>query len=71
LPQWKSIKRSGVLSDREALVLELRIGLVSDVAIATSQIAHRLGCSERTIADLERSAYGKIRARLHVEGFPS
>ncbi len=71
VPQWKTIKARGTLSDREVLVLELRIGIVSDVAATTEQIARRLHCTGATVTALERRALTKLRESLHVKEIPT
>lgn len=69
LGQWKHLSTE-VLEAREARVLGLRLGLVSNVALSHRQIARRMHTSSTTIATLERRAIAKVTAALHLEGRP-
>lgn len=64
LPVWPTLKRR--LSGREAMVLNLRLGLVSNVPLSQAQIARRLGLTANGIAAIEERAKAKIRAAVHL-----
>jgi DNA-directed RNA polymerase sigma subunit (sigma70/sigma32) len=66
-PHWKRLARE-VLDPREAKVLGLRLGMISDVGLAQRQIARRLHVGDATIAHIEKRALAKVTAALNVEG---
>ena len=58
LPAWTRLRRD-VLSEREALVLSLRVGIVSDRPFTHEVIARRLQLSKASIVKIERGALRK------------
>jgi DNA-directed RNA polymerase sigma subunit (sigma70/sigma32) len=66
-PRWRELARD-VLTDREAKVLGLRLGIVSDVGLTHAQIGRRLHCASNTIARIEKRAIATVTAALNLEG---
>lgn len=63
VPHWPRLERE-VLTEEEAKVLSLRLGVVSDVGLTQRQIARRLHVCEHSIANIERRAVAKVRAAI-------
>lgn len=66
-PHWRRITAE-VLESREAKVLSLRLGIVSDVGLSHEQIARRLHLTSGSISKIEKRALTKVLAALHPEG---
>ena len=64
--EWRRLKRD-VLSEREALVLNLRVGL-SGGPLTQEATARRLGLAVGSIAPNEKRALAKTTAALNLEG---
>jgi len=64
-PHWPTIKTR--LTANEARVLELRLGIGSDVPVTQAQIVRRLQLSIVTVSKLEKSARRKAIAVLTLE----
>ncbi len=62
LPVWPAIRRR--LTPREATVLTLRLGLLSDVPLTQARVAARLGVTTNGVAAIEARAKAKARAVL-------
>lgn len=60
-PRWPQLRR--LLSEREARVLSLRLGLVG-APLTQERVARRLGLAVGSIAPIEKRGLAKIRAVL-------
>jgi DNA-directed RNA polymerase sigma subunit (sigma70/sigma32) len=67
LPHWRHLERE-VLTEEEAKVLGLRLGVVSDVGLSQRQIARRLHVCEHSVVNIERRAFAKVREVLQQLG---
>ncbi len=67
MPHWRHLERE-VLTEEEAKVLSLRLGVVSDVGLTQRQIARRLHVCEHSIVTIERRALAKVREVLEQLG---
>jgi len=59
------------LTEHEAIVLSLRLGISNNAAVTTATVARRLNVSVETVTRIERSALAKCGRILTLEGLES